>query len=336
MVEIDLSHVDIQKHGGYTEYNFEKAKDLYNVLLNFNDTLNKKSKPYYPVAEGQYRWMFRGHWNSNWGIISSAFREGWHYKFLSQPFDATKIPTGASGPQIVDLKDLEIVDMVKMPIMDRFRYHITAEFMLLARFMGAANSLGIECNYTPSFYEYMVKIRNSYDKDSVEELKKWPHNEVLPLMTLAQHHGLPTRLLDFTYNSLFAAFFAAFYPFKFKDTPVDSKLCVWAFNEESIMTNGLQKIPTPINRSGNIFSQEGVLIADNKANELFMKNGKWRYLIPQKNDKPFVKLTLPQSQYKDLLRLLWEHNITPERIMPNLDSVSQTLEYKQWLWIKNN
>ena len=351
MVKVNLPEADTSS-GTHTEYSFENADDFYDTLLNLSDNIDKNLWIYYPAIHGQRRWIFRGHWESGNKLLPCAFRKKkkdgkeWYENFQLNKSLRTEIgPIKTRRPPILNLNKTTFKPIKSK---DRLGRQIITECGILEHFMETANSLGIECNYTPSLYECYKKVNEAFRAKDTKELEKWPYDDILPLMSSAQHHGIPTRLLDFSYNPLFAAFFAASRPF-FKEylkgipeiKPKPSKrLCVWAIQEEpsaNIIKEETEDywktISAPSSRSSNLFAQEGVLILDPKANQRFLENKKvWQDLQTLTGSKHLIKLTLPQTECKELLSLLWESNITPARVRPNLDSVTQTLEYTQWLW----
>ena len=326
MAEVDLPDVDTNEHR-FKKYDFENANHFYDVLLNFNDTIDKYQQNYNPAQQGQRRWIFRGQWDSTKGLTPTAFRPEAYEKILLKELKEKLIFT----EECYRLRPCALANQIAL------------ECDMLRQFMEAANNLGIECNYAPSLHEYIKRLQPSLSlNNSIDDkiLAEWPDSHILPIMALARHHGIPTRLLDFSYNPFFAAFFAASPPF-FKEYINENdainktgNLCIWAINEKEDASVSLKKISTLSNRSSNLFAQEGLLIMDTEANKNFLDTGEWYNFKELIHPDKLINLTLPQSEYKKLLRLLWKHDVTPVRIMPNLDKSTETLKYTQWIGYK--
>lgn len=118
----------------------------------------------------------------------------------------------------------------------------------------------------------------------------WPANDILELLALAQHSGLPTRLLDWTYSPYVAAHFAAFSLIG-KKINNDQKIAVWSVDKS--YTNKTYDLPR---RHGdletNIYRLEPPFLGSNP-NAIF-QSGCFLFIKKVTSDAPFKETNLDE------------------------------------------
>ena len=274
-------------------------------------------------------YFFRGQARKDWTLLPAAHRSPDALKnFTPQPPSEKALERGNKNEYLA--------------------LHLHAELRAVQLFLEAADRVGID---TPLDYNALSLHQSMLDDLSsdreIESKSEFPNQQFLPSMALAQHHGVPTRLLDWTESPLIAAYFAAE-----KASALGGSDREWS--EFAVICLGTQllrkvqcirSVSAPRAKNPFLRAQRGIFTLIRNANQFFLDNGRWpsvedavnaeRYSGTTYMRLPLVRLSLPATEADPLLRLLYRLDISKLTLMPSLDNAAKNLTYKRALWPKD-
>lgn len=240
--------------------------------------------------------IFRGQGDAKWSLIPSALRNPPSYL------------TRRSSPSSDDI--------------------VASEIITLMSFVHHCDRVGVRIpGDSPAFRHSHVDI--NYQDQWLVSPSTWPNPEVFDLMALAQHHGVPTRLLDWTRIPYIAIYFAVSSCLaNYKNWTKDSKLAIWAFNKELINLHPQIKLhSTAGSISPHLAAQYGLFTVHPHT------GGRGKTAIIHSLDEltedlahpVFFKYTLPVAAAIDAYGLLNKAGFSAASIYPSADGAGKAI-----------
>lgn len=275
-------------------------------------------RPSHEFWRGPYKlWGFRGQPDSSWHLVPSAFREGFG-GYVSPDEGEPNHETQVRNELAAFEEFVFLADEVRH-VVPGTGYLMSEEFNTRRR------------------------LRNN-----------WPYPELMEGLALAQHHGTPTRFIDFTYNPLVAAFYAAYH--RWIEGPKkcfsSNSLTVWAVNLHFVHhCNGsaegrrVDTLNVPTASNPFLHAQRAFFLWDRMAHrdwppppidEVIASRSAeaqaWECIERQPKHlrenirRPVIrKLIIGHEFTQSLLRVLYEQErISLAHLMPELNSVNNT------------
>lgn len=153
---------------------FQKANDILNFLCSWNNDLRG--------------YVFRGHSREEYELLPSILREDKRYLADNQ------------YPRITDGERRN----------SNFEwYQIQTEYIMLREFYKLSDQYGLK---VPNAERLRDSLLPKYDLTfplSMNGTHDWIPSYLLETTALAQHYGIPTRLLDWSYDPFISTYFAA-------------------------------------------------------------------------------------------------------------------------------
>ncbi len=325
---------------------FPKAEDFLTAL----DPLNPR------WINDPATWIYRGQRDARWDLTPSVLRKDSQEKF----------------PHCTPLLD---IDFGKNSLSEEEGQKLLkVELELIRAFHDQADRHGLNLpeisqSIRDPQFRFILKMNMHQAANRQQPKGCWPDVALHYILALAQHYGIPTRLLDWTWNAETAAYFACLGTEEGRGDGASGELAVWALrtdfvndyyfhlfpdsviSEDSMLMFRYTILTAPQGSNPNLRAQAGVFVVDrdvlnpiplnvfleNEDRKFSENNPRWLANAASKHPEigdrlPVLKkLQLPHSEAGRLRRLLAIKGTSAASVFPGYVGVVESLkERARW------
>lgn len=259
-------------------------------------------RPENPFLNSPQGYIFRGQGNADWKLIPSVQREN------------------SQANKLLNREAKLSIDQ------------IGAEFELINLFCKGCDFSGLAIPGDSLKFRTQV-LQLGVTTRRVTLGAPWPHEEHLELLALAQHHGVHTRMLDWSRFSIVAAYFASIQAIREwqQNGNPERRMAVWIFDLKfkHFVDQKTWIIEPPRSISKNLPAQQGWLTA---IKEPIVDGGPYQVRpfeqvieseVPISSPPALMKVSLPITCARKVMQRCDSYGINAATIFPRYDGAAQ-------------